>query len=93
MPALPPSQCTTLCIGNIFRVAEYVEGPNGPTGHTEVYLYIFDSALMAGLMWAFVIVHPGRLLRATKKLKNRRSLEQSEEEKLVAQNAYQGSSV
>jgi hypothetical protein len=76
-------------VRNIFRVAEYVEGPDGPTGHSEVYLYIFDSALMAGLMWAFVIVHPGRLLRAIKKLKNRRSLEQTEEEKLVAQTAYQ----
>jgi hypothetical protein len=76
-------------VRNIFRVAEYVEGPDGPTGHSEVYLYIFDSALMAGLMWAFVIVHPGRLLRAIKKLKSRRSLEQTEEEKLVAQNVYQ----
>jgi hypothetical protein len=48
---------------------------------------------MAGLMWAFVVVHPGRLLRAVKKLKSRRSLEQTEEEKLVAQIAYQRLSV
>lgn len=75
-----------MLIRNIFRIAEYVEGSNGPVGHSEVYLYIFDSTLMAGLMWAFVIVHPGRLLRAIKKLKNRCSLEKAEEEKLVAQN-------
>lgn len=74
-------------IRNIFRVAEYVEGSDGPIGHSEVYLYIFDSALMAGLMWAFVIVHPGRLLRAVKKLKNRCSLEKAEEERFVAPNA------
>ncbi|CAD0087031.1 unnamed protein product [Aureobasidium mustum] len=72
-------------VRNIFRVAEYVEGSDGPIGHSEVYLYIFDSALMAGLMWAFVIVHPGRLLRAIKKLKNRCSLEKVEEENLVAE--------
>ncbi|KAH0406172.1 RTA1 protein, partial [Aureobasidium melanogenum] len=48
-------------VRNIFRIAEYVEGSDGPIGHSEVYLYIFDSALMAGLIWAFVIVHPGRL--------------------------------
>ncbi|KAG9587610.1 hypothetical protein KCU97_g8707, partial [Aureobasidium melanogenum] len=76
-------------VRNIFRIAEYVEGSDGPIGHSEVYLYIFDSALMAGLMWAFVIVHPGRLLRAIKKLKNRCSLENAEEEKLVALNANQ----
>ncbi|KAG9668870.1 RTA1 protein, partial [Aureobasidium melanogenum] len=74
-------------IRNIFRVAEYVEGSDGPIEHSEVYLYIFDSALMAGLMWAFVIVHPGRLLRAVKKLKNRCSLEKAEEERFVAPNA------
>ncbi|KAH0295431.1 RTA1-domain-containing protein, partial [Aureobasidium melanogenum] len=79
-------------IRNMFRVAEYIEGSDGPTGHSEVYLYIFDSALMAGLMWAFVIVHPGRLLRAIKKLKNRCSLENAEGEKLVAPNANQRSS-
>ncbi|KAI5237656.1 RTA1-domain-containing protein [Aureobasidium subglaciale] len=77
-------------VRNIFRVAEYVEGVDGAIAHSEVYLYIFDSALMAGLTWAFVVVHPGRLLRAIKKLKNRRSAEMAEGEKLVArQDAYQ----
>ncbi|KAI4720067.1 RTA1-domain-containing protein [Aureobasidium sp. EXF-10727] len=76
-------------VRNIFRIAEYIEGSDGPIGHSEVYLYIFDSALMAGLMWAFVIVHPGRLLRAIRKLKKRSSVESAEGEKLVSQRAYQ----
>ncbi|KAI4727756.1 RTA1-domain-containing protein [Aureobasidium sp. EXF-10728] len=76
-------------VRNIFRIAEYIEGSDGPIGHSEVYLYIFDSALMAGLMWAFVIVHPGRLLRAIRKLKKRSSVETAEGEKLVSQRTYQ----
>jgi hypothetical protein len=48
-------------IRSIFRTIEYVQGPNGYLLSHEMYLYVFDAALMAIVVIVFNIVHPSRI--------------------------------
>jgi hypothetical protein len=48
-----------ILIRSIFRVAEYLQGNAGYLLSSEVFLYIFDSLLMLGVMVAMNVVHPG----------------------------------
>ncbi|KAI9832807.1 MAG: hypothetical protein M1819_004027 [Sarea resinae] len=50
-----------IMIRSIFRVAEYVQGGDGYTLKHEVFLYIFDSVLMLGVMIIFNIIHPSEV--------------------------------
>lgn len=62
-----------IMIRSIFRVAEYVQGADGTLLRNEVYLYIFDAALMWILMVLLNVVHPGlisELLRGDAMLKS-----------------------
>ncbi|OJD15370.1 hypothetical protein AJ78_04375 [Emergomyces pasteurianus Ep9510] len=62
-----------IMIRSIFRVAEYVQGADGALLRYEVYLYIFDAALMWTLMVVLNVVHPGvisDLLRGDTRLKS-----------------------
>ncbi|BCR85873.1 RTA1 domain-containing protein [Aspergillus chevalieri] len=54
-----------IMVRSIFRLAEYIEGNNGYLLHHEVYIYVFDAALMFIVMIIFNVVHPheiGQLL-------------------------------
>jgi len=51
-----------ILIRSLFRVAEFAGGHDGPLQSHEIYLYIFDSVLMLGVMVAFNVVHPGSII-------------------------------
>lgn len=51
-----------ILIRSLFRVAEFAGGHNGTLQSHEIYLYIFDSVLMLGVMVAFNVVHPGSII-------------------------------
>lgn len=44
---------------SVFRIVEYVQGNNGYLLRHEVFLYTFDALLMAAVMIALNIFHPG----------------------------------
>ncbi|KAJ4392877.1 hypothetical protein N0V91_011211 [Didymella pomorum] len=44
---------------SVFRIVEYVQGNNGYLLRHEVFLYTFDALLMAAVMIAINIFHPG----------------------------------
>lgn len=54
-------------VRSAFRLAEFVEGPEGPLYKTETYLYVFDAAVMVGVVLVLAVVHPGLLLRVIRK--------------------------
>lgn len=49
-------------IRSVFRVIEYAEGNAGFIMRHEVFLYLFDSVLMIGVMVVLNVVYPGKLL-------------------------------
>ncbi|RSL61981.1 hypothetical protein CEP53_004904 [Fusarium sp. AF-6] len=49
-------------IRNLVRAIEFVQGFHGFISENEAMLYIMDASLMLGVMVAFLIFHPGRLL-------------------------------
>jgi hypothetical protein len=51
-----------ILIRSIFRVFEFSGGNDGVLMRSEVFLYIFDSVLMLGVMVSFNVVHPGSII-------------------------------
>jgi hypothetical protein len=51
-----------ILIRSIFRVFEFSGGNDGVLMRSEVFLYIFDSVLMLGVMVSFNAVHPGSII-------------------------------
>ncbi|KAF2496162.1 RTA1-domain-containing protein [Lophium mytilinum] len=54
-------------IRSIFRVIEYAQGNKGYLISHEIFLYIFDSMLMLGVMVILNVSHPGELLDQRKR--------------------------
>ncbi|KAJ3003134.1 UNVERIFIED_CONTAM: hypothetical protein HDU68_005863 [Siphonaria sp. JEL0065] len=52
-----------VCLRSGFRIVEFAYGFTGPIATNENYMYIFDFALMAFALLAFVVVHPGSVLK------------------------------
>lgn len=50
-----------IMVRSVFRVIEYVQGTDGYLLTHEIYLYIFDAALMCGVVIIFNIVHPSQI--------------------------------
>jgi hypothetical protein len=50
-----------ILIRSVFRVAEFIQGNNGFILRHEWFLYLFDSALMLGVMLIFNVVHPSEV--------------------------------
>lgn len=48
---------------SIFQLAEFVEGNEGHLYKTEVFLYIFDAALMFLVVIVMGIIHPSKLVK------------------------------
>lgn len=48
-------------IRSLFRVIEYIQGPNGYLLSKEIYLYVFDAGLMVVVMFLFNVVHPSQV--------------------------------
>ena len=56
-----------ILIRSVFRVIEYLQGNNGYLLRREVFLYVFDAALMLGVMVIMNVVHPGDIAIMLKK--------------------------
>jgi len=74
-----------ILVRNIFRVAEFAEGFDGAVSKSEAYIYVFDATLMALVVWVFIVVHPGRLQRAVRKMKSEDQSELNESKDLMAE--------
>ncbi|KAI4728738.1 hypothetical protein E4T49_03520 [Aureobasidium sp. EXF-10728] len=68
-----------ILLRNFVRVVEYAQGGNGQITTHEVFVYVFDAALMWLAMTAFLVVHPGRLLKKAAKVKEGLAKSQNEE--------------
>lgn len=53
---------------NFVRVIEFAQGADSVIAKREVIIYIFDAALMLITMVALLVIHPGRLMKAVKKM-------------------------
>ncbi|KAJ5316504.1 hypothetical protein N7508_001012 [Penicillium antarcticum] len=49
-------------IRSIYRVAEYVQGSDGYLQSKEVFIYVFDAALMLIVCLLFNVFHPSKIL-------------------------------
>ncbi|KPM43663.1 hypothetical protein AK830_g2844 [Neonectria ditissima] len=56
-----------IMVRSVFRVAEYVMGSDGALLASEVYLYVFDAALMFFVAVMFNIFHPGKIIQTEDK--------------------------
>lgn len=54
-------------VRNIVRIAEYIQGADGFVMSHEVFIYLFDAALMWLAITIFVVVHPGKLFKKAKR--------------------------
>ncbi|KAK0483248.1 RTA-like protein [Armillaria novae-zelandiae] len=54
---------TLIMVRSIFRVVEYAGGSDGYLLRREVWLYVFDSVLMVGVVALFDVYHPSDYLR------------------------------
>lgn len=54
-------------VRNLVRAIEYAQGGGGSISSNEVYLYVFDGALMFIVTAIYIVVHPGVLLRKIRK--------------------------
>ena len=61
------SVCTLILVRSVFRLTEFIEGPEAAIYKKEAYLYVFDSTLMFLTVLIMAVVHPGMLLRAVRK--------------------------
>jgi hypothetical protein len=57
-----------ILVRSVFRIAEYVGGSNGKLLSTEIYLYIFDAALMFMTMVLFNLRHPSQIIAGKRDL-------------------------
>jgi RTA1 like protein len=57
-------------VRSLFRLIEYTGGSGGPLLTQEVWLYVFDSVLMLGVMVILILQHPNNFIsnRASKHL-------------------------
>ncbi|KAJ1547061.1 hypothetical protein HK405_006671 [Cladochytrium tenue] len=53
-------------IRSVFRVIEFAKGYDGPIATNEIYMYVFDTILMAVALYILNFVHPGVALRPVK---------------------------
>ncbi|KAK0210389.1 putative RTM1-like protein [Desarmillaria ectypa] len=54
---------TMILVRSAFRVIEFAEGNDGYLMRSEVWMYVFDSVLMAGVITLFNIFHPSSFIR------------------------------
>jgi len=59
--------CVATLLRNTVRAVEYGQGFNGTIMHHELIFYLFEATLMGGVAWAYVFVHPARLVRCVRK--------------------------
>ena len=60
-----------ILVRSVFRVVEYLQGNNGFLMKHEVFLYVFDAALMLGVVVVMNFIHPGDIARLLKEKSDR----------------------
>lgn len=60
-----------IMLRNLVRAIEYGQSGGGSIASNEVFLYVFDGALMLIVMAVYLVIHPGLLLRKIRKSKPR----------------------
>ncbi|KAL4807882.1 RTA1 like protein-domain-containing protein [Aspergillus unguis] len=61
--------CGCMLVRNLVRTVEFGSGKGADIREKEVYIYVFDGALMAIAMGVWVIWHPGRLIKKARRVK------------------------
>lgn len=69
-PTLWTLRCVSVLIfiRSLYRLIEFTSGSNSSLAKTEVYLYIFDAALLSVSAFLFIVIHPARLFRKLRRL-------------------------
>ncbi|OQD82838.1 hypothetical protein PENANT_c019G00087 [Penicillium antarcticum] len=62
-------------IRSIYRVAEYVQGSDGYLQSKEVFIYVFDAALMLIVCLLFNVFHPSKILPRAYKIEEETDVE------------------
>lgn len=58
-----------MMVRSLVRGIEYLEGEEGFIIRHEVFVYVFDALLIAGIAFMYLFVHPGRMLRDAQRSK------------------------
>ena len=58
-----------MIVRNLVRTVEFGAPKGADVRQREVYIYVFDGGLMAGLRGVWVIWHPGRLVKRARSVK------------------------
>lgn len=61
--------CGCMVVRNLVRMVEFGSPHGADVRSREVYIYVFDAALMAVLMGVWVVWHPGRLVKKARRVK------------------------
>ena len=59
-----------MIVRSLVRTIEYLQGEGGYIITHEVFLYVFDAALMAIVMGIFLVIYPGQLVREARRVKS-----------------------
>lgn len=59
--------CLALIVRNLVRAIEFGADKNSDVNTKEVYIYVFDAALMVISIAVFFVWHPGRLIKGLRK--------------------------
>jgi len=71
-------------IRNFYRIVEFGAGSDSAVYKSEVYLYVLDGSLMWLLVLFLIIVHPGALFRAARRLKKLGGMSSEEDEEAIS---------
>jgi hypothetical protein len=58
-------------VRSVVRAIEFLQGDGGFVISHEFFIYLFDAAIMWFVMMAFLLVHPGRLIRDARQYKRK----------------------
>ncbi|KAL4909519.1 RTA-like protein [Aspergillus multicolor] len=61
--------CGCMIVRNLVRTIEFGSPHGADVRSREVYIYLFDAALMALVMWLWVVWHPGRLVKRARSVR------------------------
>ncbi|KAF7160785.1 hypothetical protein CNMCM5623_006379 [Aspergillus felis] len=61
------TSCGMLMLRNLVRTIQFASDKGSPLNSEEVYIYVFDAALMACSIGVLIVWHPGKLVRRAQK--------------------------
>ncbi|KAL4941960.1 hypothetical protein BDV06DRAFT_235693 [Aspergillus oleicola] len=60
--------CGCMILRNLVRTIEFAAPKGAAIRESEVYIYVFDGALLGVLMWVWCFWHPGRLVKRARRV-------------------------